>query len=180
MIVTILWEDQRGPTRGFGPHELLVQCLVDRLARKRSEIERCINGVPKKGVSNVLRAMRQDLRNLANDGPVFAVIDRDKIHRALDAQPMNCMTGMRDYILENAQGKLYVDVVFLVDNIESLIDASCVALGIEKPSAKPTLDERDRYCGRLVWKGTPATRAKALEGCPSFARLVERVAKSIG
>jgi hypothetical protein len=30
MIITVLWEDQRGAeAKGFGPHELLLSCVAD-------------------------------------------------------------------------------------------------------------------------------------------------------
>jgi hypothetical protein len=144
---------------------------------KPLDIKKRINSAPKKGVSNLLKALKKDLGNLAGSGPVFAVIDRDKIHEHLDPRPTNCMTGIRNHILGQAQAEC--DVVFMVENIESLIDASCEAMAIERPSKKPTPDERDRYCARLVWNGTQTTRAAALALCPSFARLVERVAKLI-
>jgi hypothetical protein len=109
---------------------------------------------------------------------VFAVIDRDKVHEHLAPKPTNCMAGIKSHIL----GKVEADceVVFMIDNIESLIGAACKAMNVDQPARKPSPDERDRYCGDLAWNRTPNARVETLVLCPSFARLVERVAKSFG
>ena len=62
MIITVLWEDQRGGmVKGFGPHELLVSCVADELRCARDEVKKLIVSVPKKGNGNVIRALEQEL-----------------------------------------------------------------------------------------------------------------------
>lgn len=47
MLVTVLWEDQRGTqARGFGPHELLLSCLADELMVSRE----CRGRLPRYGL----------------------------------------------------------------------------------------------------------------------------------
>lgn len=64
--------------------------------------------------------------------------------------------------------------MFLIDSMESLVEACCKAVGVPPPTAKPGPDERDRLIDKAT-RGGPDTRSKILLGCPSFARLVERV-----
>jgi hypothetical protein len=99
VIVTVLWEDQRGgPMKGVGPHQLLLKCLEDR-GLDPVWIKR-VNSVPKKGVSKLLTTLKDDLSKLTGNGPVFAVIDRDKVHQHLIApRPTNCMAGIKGHIL---------------------------------------------------------------------------------
>lgn len=179
MIVTILWEDERGPTQGFGPEILLIQCVKDRLPERHAQVKRLISSTPQKGVSNLLKTLRNNWRKLADNGPVYAVIDRDKIHRELPGQTPTCLTGMRNHILASEEERRAVDLVFLIENVESLIAAMCTALEQPVPSSKPTPAERDRYFAMLTWDAPPQKREEALKLCPSFARLVERVAKSV-
>jgi hypothetical protein len=175
VIVTVLWEDKRGQTKGFGPHDLLVKCLADQLDLDPYEIKQRVNSAPKKGVDILLGALQKDQAGFK--GPVFAVIDRDKVHEHLLPRPTNCMAGIKNQILAKAPGDY--DVVFMVDNIESLVHAACAAMGRSYPLGKPRPDERDRYFGELAWNRDRDTRKEALRLCPSFARLVDRVALRI-
>lgn len=100
MIVTVLWEDQRGEqAKKFGPHELLLSSVADDLSesesdqpQRRATLDKRIFGIPKKGDGNVRKALQKDLGKFR--GPVIAVMDRDQVHRLwIDKQPppSNCI-----------------------------------------------------------------------------------------
>jgi hypothetical protein len=178
VTVTVLWEDQRagGPVKGFGPHELLLTCVQEKTGRSREELKRSIRPVPKKGVGNVLNALRVDLPRLENSGPVVAVIDRDKVLNAWMApeRPYDCMSAIRKRIAEDARGGC--DVVFLIRNMEDLIDACRFVLGQEPQRRKPGPLDRDSILAKAAWS-PQLRRADILARCPSFGRLVDRIAR---
>lgn len=180
MIVTVLWEDQRGVVaKGFGPHELLVSSVADELKVDRSSLKARVVSVPKKGNGNVVKALKYDLGKLKKCGPVVAVIDRDKAAKLWKDKPFSapdCMSGLKDQLQKDAPGEY--ELVFLVENTESLTDAVCA--DSQKPCGanKPTPDERDQLLGKAAW-GEPALRKQVLERVPSFARLVEKVARNL-
>lgn len=188
MIVTVLWEDSRGRQRkGFGPHELLVACLVDRLVgggatnwARRQELRRFvedrISPRPKKGVGQLRKALEREGEKLANDGPLFAVLDSDRIReRWRQDPPADCPPAIAQRIREEISGTYALAI--LVRNVESLVEAACRATGAPVPSGKPRPDERDRLLDRAVWFAGPTERAAILLDCPSFGRLMARVAR---
>jgi hypothetical protein len=181
MRITVLWEDSRGvETKGFGPHSLLLACLADKLGRERREIERLVNSVAKKGVGNVLDALRTNLTKLTKAGRVFAVVDRDKAREIWKPGPLpaDCMTAIRKRIAEDVERSEY-ELVFLVQNMESLIDACDEGSPKSRERRKPTPDQRDRILGRAAWDVSPARRSVILSACPSFERLVDRVGAAL-
>ncbi len=181
MIVTVLWEDQRGvEMRGFGPHDLLIACIADDLGIDRERLRDRVSSVPKKGVGNVRTALRKDIRRLANSGPVLAVIDRDKVINLWKhgRRPSDCMSGITARFREDAAGDY--DLIFLVRNMETLVEAACQAMRLDTRSRKPTPDQRDRLLGRAASRGeAPQVRATIRRDCPSFDRIVTRVARAL-
>lgn len=174
MITTVLWEDQLGgQTKSFGPHELLIACLEDRTGQPRTVLKHLVVSVPLKGNGNVRRALQRNLGKLIQSGPVVAVLDRDKAQDLWSQKPPNCFGGLRSALRHDAPGDY--DVVFLVDNIESIIVACCHALGEPVPTTKPSPNHRDRIIGKVVWCPASARQAVCI-AVPSFGRLVQRVA----
>ncbi len=179
MIVTILWEDARGIlAKGFGAHTLLLACLVD-LGVAREDLPR-IEAHAKKGNSNVRKALRTDGARLAKAGPVYAVLDRDKIRELWKPGPMpaDCKQAIAEQFKLDAPGEY--DLVFLEQNIESLLRAALESMASEVPEApwKPNPDERDRILSRVAW-ATARERDEVRRRCPSFDRLVTRVAAKL-
>lgn len=178
MIVTVLWEDQRGvTTKGYGPNALLVACLADTLNWERKEIERSLSGIPLKGAGNVIKTLCRDGSRITQAGPLIAVIDRDKVydHLRRPKPATNCIQLVRHAIQSQAQG-LACEIVFLIENMESLLCACCTALGKEALVSKPTPDERDRLLSQVAWS-TREVRDRVKATCPSFARLIACIAR---
>jgi hypothetical protein len=181
MIITVLWEDQRGAeAKGFGPHELLLSCVADELNCARDTLKELIESHPKKGNANLRGAIQRDIDRLADVGPVFAVIDRDKVRQLWKSpsQPADCMSSIGHRFRQDAPGDY--DLVFLVDNVESLIKAACAVLGEPYPDNKPGPDLRDRLLGKVAWAQSQASRSAIRKQCPSFSRLVGRLSVRVG
>ncbi|MEX1367036.1 MAG: hypothetical protein AB1Z98_28170, partial [Nannocystaceae bacterium] len=68
------------------------------------------------------------------------------------------------------------ELVFLVQNMETLVFAVCSVTGRPAPSRKPNPDERDRILAGVVWGETPEVRRRIRDECPSFDRIVGKVA----
>ena len=79
------------------------------------------------------------------------------------------MTAIRKRIAEEAKSEKY-ELVFLVDNMESLVNACDESARTKPKERKPTPDLRDRILGRAAWEGSPLPRLVILSACPSFNR----------
>jgi hypothetical protein len=138
-----------------------------------------IESHPKKGNANVRGAIERDIVRLANTGPVFAVIDRDKVRQLWKAssRPADCMSGISQQFRHDAPGEY--DLVFLIENVESLIKAACAALGERYPNSKPGPDLRDRLLAKAAWAPNQTSRSEIRKQCPSFSRLVDRISARV-
>lgn len=178
MIVTVLWEDQRGDRRnGFAPGALVNACVKDRLAMVAQPIRARIEHVPKKGNGNVLKALKNDFSSLRNDGRVIAVCDRDKFHllwRDHYEPPHNCMQGLTERVASDCGGPR--ELVFLRQNMETLLEHCRAALGIltEAAARKPSPEDRDELIERVL--RDRQARAYILAHFADFRRLVDRIA----
>ncbi len=180
MTVTVLWEDARGgELKGFGPHELLLACIADELesgdwwARKRVA-QRSVEAHPKKGNANGVKALKGVARDLFA-GPVVAVLDVDRAHELWSEKlPRNCKTAIGARIRKDAPGGY--EIVFLIENVESLLHAASAALGEPALTKKPTPDDRDVRLGKVAGDPTKAdARNRVRSDLPSFDRLVKKV-----
>lgn len=180
MIVTVLWEDERGGApQGFGPHELLLSCLADDLGSPRAWLHERVKSIPKKGRDNLRKALQHEFRRLERFGPVLAVIDKDKARdlwkgRALP--PPACMSGMTARLHEDAPGGY--DVVFLERNVDTLVNVACEAMGQPIPTSKEKPNRRDQLLLPAAWAAFPV-RQMIRASCPSFDRLVNRVGRHL-
>jgi hypothetical protein len=177
MFVTVLWEDQRATmSKGFGPHELLLSCLEDDSVGTREVLKNAVIPLPKKGNGNVLKELRSNGARLVGLGPLVAVFDRDQAHALWGKTPAvpDCMSGIKERLAKDAPGPY--EVIFLIENTESLLHAVVEALRELSQASKPNPDQRDRLLGRAAW-GSPEQRTEIRRLCPSFDRLVLRVAQ---
>ena len=155
----------------------MIHSLSDELGVEPWKLERLVESHPKKGNAKVLIALKSDADRIANSGPVFVVLDRDQIRELWKgAMPPDCNPGIKSRILGEAPGAY--ELVFLVNNVESLTDIVCDAMGVPKPTRKLGPDERDRLLRRAA-KGSAETRAKIRAASPSFDRLVRLVSESL-
>jgi hypothetical protein len=180
MIVTVLWEDQRGgDARGFGPHELLLSCLVDDLTIPREQLNGRIKSLPKKGRDKLREALKHEIRRFTKLGPVLAVIDKDKARDLWKGQtppPPPCMSGMVSRLHDDAPGDY--DIVFLERNVDELVEIVCKVTGQSVPTSKPKPDRRDLLITPAV-RGAEQLRSDIRRRCPTFDRIVARVARHL-
>lgn len=182
MKVTVLWEDQLGERpKNFGPQNLLIACVRDRFPNVR---EQQVHSHPCKGNGNVLRELKMNLEKLSNHGPVIAVFDRDKAHELCSLPASTCRTETARGLRKLAQGDRKLaqgeyDLVFLEQNMESLLDAVSKVLGRPIPEQKLRPWERDGLLNHAVWNAGSDDRAKIQIECSSFGRLVRTVTKHL-
>ena len=179
MIITVIWEDERGgEIRAFGPHDLLLACVRDDspdiMPEQFASLRKRVTAVAVKGNGNVLRRLKRDLTNLTASGPVCAVLDRDKACNLWSPadRPPDCLSGIKGRIRTDAPGEY--ELILLIQNVESLVVASCRALSAVPPATKPSPLERDRILQKAAW-ATANARAAIRTEVPSFDRLVRWV-----
>lgn len=175
MKVTVLWEDQLGERpKNFGPQNLLIACVRDRFP---TVLEKQVHSLPLKGNGNVLRELKTNLEKLCNYGPVIAVFDRDKAHELCSPPAHACRTVTARGLRALAPGQY--DLVFLEQNMESLLDAVSRVLDRPIPEQKLRPLERDGLLNQAVWSSSSDVRARIQEDCLSFGRLVTTVTKHL-
>lgn len=174
MIVTVLWEDQRGVgAKGYAPHSLLIACVRDRQPALRDQE---LIGIPCKGNGGVKKKLIHDNRWR---GPVVGVLDFDQAHLLWRPPAPKCKLGVRAKLIDDGCSRDH-HVVFLVENMETLLRAACSVLSCELPNDKPNPDQRDVLLHPLLSSSRTEQRAALVEGCPSFAYLVSKVAGLVG
>lgn len=177
MIIWILWEDQRDSAgRSFGPHDLLISCLCDDQEGKFSRwfLNQRVRPNPRKGDGKVLNVLKTQLLRLGDEGAVCAVFDRDKAHRmwGQEKQPARCRTALLQKIKNDAPGAY--EVVFLEQNVETLLQACAQVLGLAAPAAK-SIKGRDQMLQRVAYHPSCEIRMQVRKEVPSFDRLVRKV-----
>jgi hypothetical protein len=177
--VVILYEDQRGPTNGFGLHELVVSCVADHTGKARWAVKALLIAVPKKGDTKLLRACREEAAGFAPRGEaIFALFDNDKIRSTLKLDADLCRSRTVASILEG--GSCAVDVVLLQRNLESVISAVGGCLGLDVTDAlSKDLNARDIALNKAAFHAQRSIRDCVLGGVEDLKRLVTRVAAKI-
>jgi hypothetical protein len=186
--VTVLYEDARDQkTKGFGLHELVVQCVCDALGRASWDLGKLLLGQPKNGANKLRAECQRNMDKLAAKGGwVFAVYDADRIRERIGLTVDACRQSVVDTLKGGCASADHLDVVLLESNLESVLHAlKLVAptLGAEETWRRAIEgkkhDERDRL---FTAAARPAplmrpVREALLAQQPSFARLVARIAR---
>jgi hypothetical protein len=166
-LAVILYEDRRGPEKEFGLHNLVVACVADDTGEDRFSLRRKLDGRPMKGVQNLLRSCRRDIRRLSPKGQrVFALIDNDAIRQQLkhegvtnDAEDAVIVRAIKSGC--DAPEKLHV--ILLKENTETVLEAAkrcdedlpgpLLAKALEKD-----INARDAVLNTVAWRSERATR----------------------
>jgi hypothetical protein len=175
--ITILWEDELGVERqGFGPQRLLNAALVVGRGKgeSRFDLGKAIKANPKKGAGSLRKALKRDGARLLANGPVFAVLDGDRVRTAYQESEGICRSQLKAKMQSEAPG---VEFVLLEKNTETLVDLCCKVLPRQQPAGKPTPNERDKVLNAAadLFERDPEKLAQFLAACPSFERLVKKV-----
>jgi hypothetical protein len=179
--VCVLYEDRRGPLKGFGLHELVKACVCDVLAgQPRQDITQALSDYrPLKGDTNLLKACRQDVDDIASDGrDVIAVFDNDQVRKLLKLPVKASDERVHQEIRKGASSDR-LHIILLKQNMESVIEAAhaCdpsidkkrVDLAVKK---KDPL-ERDAILARLTGPSFQSVRDCIRENLPSFSALID-------
>ncbi|MGK4004965.1 hypothetical protein WMF31_20215 [Sorangium sp. So ce1036] len=166
-LAVILYEDQRGPEKEFGLHNLVVACVADDTGKDRFALRRELDGRPMKGVQNLLRSCRRDICRLSSRGQqVFALIDDDAIRHQLKHEGVSESAedaAVVRAIKEKCGAPERLHVVLLKENTETVIQAaehcdkgltrSLVAQALQKD-----VNARDAIFNRISWQSDRAVR----------------------
>ncbi|HZI15030.1 MAG TPA: hypothetical protein VE153_31960 [Myxococcus sp.] len=180
--VCVLYEDQRGPGQGFGLHELAKACVSDAFpATEHPHIKEALGDCrPQKGDGNLLKACREDLDGIANDGrPVVAVFDNDKIRRLLQLSAKAPDARVEQEIRKGGPKSDRLFIILLKQNMESVLkaahecDPSIDPERIKLATQKKDRLERDAILNRLTGEQYRAVRDCILGKLPSFRAFVD-------
>jgi hypothetical protein len=175
--IIVLYEDAPGnQPREFGPHNLALACLADRLNRSVYDLKQHVEGHPKKGNDRV----RQESHRLAADKiVVFAVYDDDRICE-LTALPSTACKREVVAALQPQTTPAHVTVVLLHQRIETLLKAARSCSKQPALTRKPSPLDRDIHLNRLALDPTRRQeRDCVLRDMPSFAYLVDKLAGAL-
>lgn len=185
-LVVILYEDRRGPQREFGLHNLVLACVADELGGDVYSLDLAskLDGRPMKGVSNLLKSCRRDVRRLGPRGQrVFALVDDDEIRTQLkhEGVPRNADdVAVIDAI--KAPGKCVapeqLEVILLKENTETVIEAvrDCGAgVSVERALQKD-INARDQVLNHVAWLSTRSIRDCIRRKVHALERLVTALA----
>lgn len=172
-LAVVLYEDQRGPRAGFGPHELVLACVSDRIGVSRRPLrEHVFPGFPKKGNAKLLAACRDDAADLADrHRHVVAVFDDDAV-RSLVGLPSGARRrDVATAVLRRSGAPRAMTVLLLGRRMEDVVSAAQEAMGETHPAAK-RIGERDDVLGRAV-AADVRVRERILERVPAVRCLVD-------
>jgi hypothetical protein len=161
--VLCFYEDDPGEqVRNFGPHALALETVADRTRQERWSLQQRVEGIPKKGISKLLKAvsLEQPHAQLA----VLALVDEDRIRTELGLPPTEEQAVVQSALESRAPG---VRFVLLIKNVDDLVRAAAVAAGRAAPTGKPTPRERDRILNQAASAG-PGVRAQIASALPSW------------
>lgn len=187
VIVTVLYEDQRGPVRGFGLHELAWRCVFDDVDHDPWVCRSSMEARPMKGISKLLHAIREDVPAIAADGRrVVAVIDDDAIRRELDLPQDAAREDVITAVLQQCRAPEVLDVVLLEENAETVVSAVAACdhglrhglLERALRKGRGALAARDELLHGAAW-GPAGTRACVRQAVPSFDGFVAVLASLV-
>jgi len=180
--VTILYEDQRGPSKGFGLHRFGVACVFDEVDGERHKVEKLLEDFrPLKGNSKLLRAVQEDIGGISFDGrPVVAVFDDDKARKLLQIP----MEATDEEVVEELRSRCpredVIAIILLKRNIETVIKQIRQAgLSVGEDLLRRALDKeliaRDAVFSMASKDINRGVRRRVIESNESLRELVKRL-----
>lgn len=178
-VAVILYEDNRGPEKGFGLHALVLACVADDLDVEMFTLTKKLDGRPMNGVANLVRSCRRDVHRLAPQGQkVFALIDDDRIRDHLTGVDVRAEEeGVARTIKSQSDAPAQLEVFLLKKNTETVIEAAklcdqslpddAVAQALRK-----NLAQRDRLLHNVARAGGRAVRDCIRSKIPALHWLV--------
>jgi hypothetical protein len=164
-IAVILYEDDRGPEKQFGLHRLVLACVADDLRVDTFTLTGKLDGRPMKGVANVLKSCRSDVRRLGPKGQkVFALIDDDHVRDHLPGiDPRADTETVSRMIKAQSDMAAQLEVILLKKNTETVIEAAkqCdpqIPAEAVAEALRKHLAQRDRILNNVARNANRAVR----------------------
>ncbi len=123
-VAILLYEDSRtgGPAKDFGPHSLVVACVADVLGVTVHSVFPRLQCVPKRGNVQVMRAIREDMDDLAVGGRrVVAVLDADQAPSLVDLPRSVSTQEVVDAVKAMCGAHACLDVALIDRNWETVV-----------------------------------------------------------
>jgi hypothetical protein len=186
--VVVLYEDQRGMRPGFGPHELLVRLVADRLPR--SDLWRLARGIrehPTRGNAKLLEKVRDPDRVAPGGEVVVAVLDDDHVRTLLSLDQSACKSVVLGAIRKPCSSPGRLRIVLLERNVESILEAlrpHAGAMGLPPDSfdravRRKDINARDRVLREASRQEHRLVRDALLVAMPSLRRLRDAVFEAV-
>lgn len=169
--IQVLYEDQRGPRKGFGLHELLVNCVADRTGKDRHALGGRLAAIPLKGNAKLLERCKVAG---AFGAPFVAVFDSDRVRRLLSLPP-DATDAQVVGEIGTRSGRNEIAVALLDRNTETVVEAAAHCFG--EPPPQKSIDARDKLLLRAAWNPDDGVRKCIEVRVPSFAALADGVAR---
>jgi hypothetical protein len=186
VVVTVLYEDQRGPRQGFGLHAFVKACVFDAINGERHRVEGMLDGRPLKGVQAVIKACREDIDLIAADGrSVVALVDDDAIRDQLKLRHSASDAEVDLEIRKGCRAPERLTVVLLKRNMESVILAAAAcdpgldAGRIDRAVRHKELLERDAILTEFSRERARPLRDCVLGKGPSLRSLVDLLSRAL-
>ena len=172
--------------RAYGPHQFVVRCVADDLARPAWELHKSLLAIPRRGNGNLLRDIRNNPSRFASDGrPAFAVFDGDQLPELLSRPRGTCRTALKADLLKDCAWAGQLHVVILERNLESLLRAvlQCAPEAADERTRALALDrkslaERDVILNRVAREARRNVRDCVRQAMPSFDYLIRKLVEA--
>jgi hypothetical protein len=178
LAAVILYEDARGPEKGFGLHALVLACVADELGAEMFSLAKRLDGRPLNGVTNLLQSCRRTSLLAPRGQKVFAVIDEDHVR---DHLPGMDPRAEEEVVVRAIKGQsdapMQLEIILLKKNTETVIEAAkhcddrLPAAAVEQALRKH-LAQRDRILNNVARAGSRAVRDCIRAKVPALERLV--------
>jgi hypothetical protein len=181
--LVVLYEDSRGQTKDFGPHELLLALVADDTRADFWHLRGRVDGRPLRGIGNVVKAIKDLDRLSPSGGKVLLIVDGDHIRETLSLPREADGAEIERALARRSSHPARVVVRVLHQNIESLLaaardcDPSLGAQEVEAALRRKDVNARDAILVRIA----RSEHLRAVRDCirremPSFASAADALA----
>jgi hypothetical protein len=187
-LAVVLYEDQRGPMKEFGLHHLILACVRDDSGADAFALRGMLDGRPMKGVQNLLRSCRRDVRRLSSKGQlVFALIDNDEIRQQLRHEGVES-SAEDDAVVRAIKAKCdapeRLRIFLLKNNTETVIEAAAFCdEDLPKPllaqALKKDPNARDAILNKIAWRPDRSVRDCIREQVQAVAEISRALANIV-
>jgi len=171
-LATILYEDQRGETKEFGPHTLVVACVADLTKQTFWELRDRFDGRPMKGDSRVLQQGAKVEMIAPDCHPVVMLLDDDQIRKAVGLSKDTTYDDVINKIKQDCPTPEKLQVFLLDPNTERLVSVAAECIHFTGELGKDRTI-RDRVLNEAAHAASAQQRDCILQQIPALKALVD-------